>query len=244
MDERIEDVTGGRVEPHSASEADAALVSTLPSLPARLVSVFVSPANLMQQLAEEPKWIGALLVGAFVAGLSMALVPVEMILEVQRQASLDAGLEMPEMPQRALTLMRIVIPVTTVTMTAVMSFVLAGVYTVVFAFILGDEGTYKQYLAVISHAWFIAVLFGLLITPLRISQGDVQLTLNLGNFLFFLPDGYFTNLLRLLDLTQIWASLVIAQGIHAIDPRRSFASAARILLVLLLGVSAIMANFI
>jgi hypothetical protein len=244
MEERIEDATGGRVESHSFTEADAAPASTLPSLPARLAFVFVSPANLMQQLAKEPKWIGALLVGAFVVGLSMALVPVDIILEAQRQAALDAGREMPELPQAALTLMRIVIPATSVIMTAVMSFVFAGVCTVVFAFILGDEGTYKQYLAVISHAWFIAVLFGLLITPLRISQGDVQLTLNLGSFLPFLPDGYFSNLFRLLDLTQIWASLVIAQGIHAIDRRRSFASAAMILLALLVGVSAIMANFI
>jgi hypothetical protein len=151
---------------------------------------------------------------------------------------------MPEMPQAAITAMRIVIPATSAIMTAVMSFVSVGVCTVVFAFILGDEGTYKQYLAVISHAWFIAVLFGLLITPLRIYQGDVELTLNLGSFLPFLSDGYFSNLFRLLDLTQIWASLVIAQGIHAIDRRRSFASAATILLVLLVGVSAIMANFI
>ena len=35
--------------------------SELPSLPARLVSVFFRPGELMEQLAEEPKWIGALI---------------------------------------------------------------------------------------------------------------------------------------------------------------------------------------
>jgi len=219
-------------------------VSELPSLPARLVAVFFSPGRVMQQLAREPKWVGAMLVAAVIVGISMAMIPADVFMEINRQAALERGRDFPEMSERAMQVMSIVIPVTSVITTMIFSFVFAGLYTVIFAFVLGDEGGYRQYLAVVTHAWFIAVLFGLLITPLRISTGDPQLTLNLGSFLVFLPDGYLANFFRLIDLTQIWTALVIAQGVHAIDRRRSFGSAAAILLVFMLALSAVMARFI
>lgn len=215
----------------------------LPGLPARLVAVLFSPGRLMEQLAETPRWVGALLVSAILIGVSMALIPADLFMEVQRQAAMERGVDMPEMPERAIQAMRVVIPVTTVLFSVVLSFVFSGVYTVIFAFVLGDEGRYTQYLAVVAHAWFIAALFGLLVTPLRISTGDPQFTLNLASFFFFLPDGYLLNVLRVLDLTQIWSTLVIAQGAHAIDRRRSFTSAAAILLSILLIFALVVGRF-
>lgn len=216
---------------------------TLPPLPARLVAVLFGPGRLMAQLAERPKWAGALLVSAVVVGVSMTLIPTELFLEAQRQAAMERGVPVPDMPAEAVRWMSVVIPVTTVFSTVIISFVFAGVYTVIFAFILGDEGRYVQYLAAVSHAWFIAALFGLLVTPLRISTGDPQFTLNLASFLFFLPDGYFLNVFRVLDITQIWSTLVIAQGAHAIDARRSFASAATIMIGILVAVALVVARF-
>ena len=217
---------------------------TLPPLPARLVAVFFSPGRLMAQLAERPKWMGAMLVSAIVVGVSMTLIPAELFLEAQRQAAMERGMPAPDMPAEAVRWMSVVIPVTTVLSTVILTFLFAGVYTVIFAFILGDEGRYVQYLAAVSHAWFIAALFGLLVTPLRISTGDPQFTLNLASFLFFLPDGYFLNVFRVLDITQIWSTLVIAQGAHVFDERRSFASAAAIMIGILVAVALIMARFI
>ena len=215
----------------------------LPSLPARLVAVLFSPGRLMEQLAETPRWAAALVVSALLIGLSMALIPADLFMEVQRQAAMERGVDMPEMPERAIQAMRVVIPVTTVIFSMFASFAFSGVYTVIFAFILGDEGRFTQYLAVVAHAWFIAALFGLLVTPLRISTGDPQFTLNLASFFFFLPDGYLLNVLRVMDLTQIWSTLVIAQGAHAIDPRRSFTSAATILLSILLIIALVVGRF-
>lgn len=216
----------------------------LPSLPTRLASVLFSPGRLMSQLAEEPKWLGAMVIIAMVAGMSVAVVPSELFLEAQRQAALERGMDFPVMSDRAIQSMRIIIPVTTLLSTVVFSFVFAGLYTLIFAFILGDEGRYAQYLAVVTHGWFIAVLFGLLVAPLRISTGDPQFTLNLASFLFFLPDGYFLNVFRALDLTHIWSTLVIAQGVHAIDRRRSFTSAASVVVVILVGVALVVARFL
>ena len=223
----------------SASTAEAGL----PSLARRLVSVFLSPGTLTQQLVREPKWGAALLVGACVVTLSVALIPVDVFMEMNRQAMMERGADLPETSEQARNAMRVVIPLGSFIMTLLITGVLAGVYTVVFAFVLGDEGEFRQYLAMVSHAFFIPALFGLLLTPLRISTSDPQLTLNLASFAFFLPDGYFLNVLKALDLTQIWSTLVIAQGAHAIDRRRSFASAAAILLVILTGIALVAGRF-
>lgn len=222
---------------------DASTESTLPPLPRRLLSVFFSPGVLVEQLAREPRWLGALLASAAVIGISVSLIPVEVFMEVNRQAALERGAEFPEMGESAMRAMRVVIPLGAVVSTLIFSMLLAGIYTIVFAFVLGDEGTFRQYLAVLSHAYFIPALFGLLVTPLRISTGDPQFTLNLASFFAFLPDGYLYNVLRVFDLTQIWSTLVIAQGVHAIDRRRSFTSAAVILFVFLTAVALILARF-
>lgn len=215
----------------------------LPSLPMRLAQVFYSPGHLMEALAERPRWVGPLLLSSLLVALSVALVPTEILIEAQRQAALERGGELPRMGEEALRFMRVVIPVTSALAIILFSFVFAGVYTVVFAFVLGDEGRYKQYLAAVTHAWFIAAVLGLLVTPLRIAMEDPQYTLNLASFFFFLPDGYLYNVLRALDLTQIWSTLVIAQGAHAIDARRSFKSAAIICLSVLLIIALVIAAF-
>jgi len=217
--------------------------ASLPSLPVRLAWVFFSPGKLMERLAERPRWLGSLLVSLAAIGLSVALTPPELMMEAQRQAAMERGAEMPEMGREALQAMRFVFPAVSMLSVALFSFLFAGVYTVIFAFLLGDEGRYSQYLAAVTHAWFIAALFGLLVTPLRIATEDPQYTLNLASFFFFLPDGYLYNVFRALDLTQIWSTLVIAQGVHAIDRRRSFRSAAVILLTLLLAVVLVVADF-
>ena len=138
--------------------------------------------------------------------------------------------------------MRFVFPSIAVLSTLVFALIFAGFYTLVFAFILGDDGRFKQYLAVLAHSWFIAALFGLLLTPLRLSPGDPQFTLNVASF-FFLPDGYLLKVFRALDLAQIWSMLVFAQGAHAIDKRRSFGSAAAIALTVMLGITLVAARF-
>jgi hypothetical protein len=97
---------------------------------------------------------------------------------------------------------------------------------------------------VLAHAWFIAAVFALALTPLRISTGNPQFTVNLASFFFFLPEGYLLNVLRALDLSQIWSTLVFAQGAHAIDSRRSFGSAAGVGLTVVLAFALIVANFL
>ncbi|MGW8267311.1 MAG: YIP1 family protein, partial [Longimicrobiales bacterium] len=99
-------------------------------------------------------------------------------------------------------------------------FLLSSVITVFFSFFLGDEGKYKQYLAVVSHALIITAVGSILLLPLRIAQGDPTLTLNVGTFLPFLEEGYAFRVLKLLDLFGLWGYSVMAVGVTKINPRR------------------------
>jgi hypothetical protein len=215
-----------------------------PSLPKRLLMAFISPGKLGEHLSEHPRWVAALLVSTALIVLGTTLIPADVFLEAQRAAILERGGEVPAMPERAMQAMRVVVPVVTALSTGIFTFVFAGLYTVIFAFVLGDQGRYVQYLAVLAHAWFIAAVFALALTPLRISTGNPQFTVNLASFFFFLPEGYLLNVLRALDLSQIWSTLVFAQGAHAIDSRRSFGSAAGVGLTVVLAFALIVANFL
>jgi hypothetical protein len=74
--------------------------------------------------------------------------------------------------------------------------------------------------------------------------GDAQFALSLASFFFFLPGGYWLNVLRSMDLTQIWSTLVVAAGARAIDRRRSFGSAAAILFGIQLVFALVLARFL
>ena len=197
----------------------------------------------MEAVAKNPVWVGALLVGAVLVALQTALIPFDMIMETQRQAALEAGRDMPEIPETFMNIMRYVTPVFGMIGTFLMTVVFAGLYWLIFSFVLGDEGRYRQYLAVGAHALFVPALIGLALVPLKIMTGDAQATLNLGSFLFFLPDGYWSNVFRLMDLTGIWSALIIAQGAHSIDAKRSFGSAAAILIAIVFIVALIFGIF-
>lgn len=234
----------GQTEPtDEAVVAAEAEQSEIPSLPSRLFNVFLSPGKVMEAVAKNPVWVGALLVGAVLVALQTALIPFDMIMETQRQAALEAGRDMPEIPETLMNIMRYVTPVFGMIGTFLMTVVFAGLYWLIFSFVLGDEGRYRQYLAIGAHALFVPALIGLALVPLKIMTGDAQATLNLGSFLFFLPDGYWSNVFRLMDLTGIWSALIIAQGAHSIDAKRSFGSAAAILIAIVFIVALIFGIF-
>ena len=52
------------------------------------------------------------------------------------------------------------------------------------------------------------------------------------------------NFFRVMDLTQIWSMLIVAGGVSAIDSRRTFISAAIVLLGLLAALALVIARFI
>ena len=223
--------------------ADATDLVTIPGIHRRFVDTFFSPSKMNAYLAAEPRWVVALVVSVALMGLQVALIPSEVWESLIREQSLAQGGTPLPMPDWVTDWMGILAAVGAAMTTAIAIPIGAGFLTVIFAFVLGDEGSYRQYLAVTAHSFFIPALVGLLIIPLKIATQDPQLTLNLGSFFFFLPSGYWLGVLTAMDLTQIWSSLVIAQGAHCIDKRRSFRSAVVILLSLMFAMALIVGRF-
>jgi len=221
---------GGAPAPGGAAEPT--VEGDLRSFPVRIGQVFFSPGALMDSLARRPVWAAAVVLGAVLVVAGIVAIPAEVWDAIFRETMLRRGQAMPEGFAAGGTVMRVsTLGFGTLGYFAI-TFLFAGIVTLVFAFVMGDEGRYMQYLAVTGHAWLIPSFVGLLLLPLKILQEDPQLTLNVGTFLYFLPDGYLASVAKMLDLSQAWAWLVIAQGAHAIDPRRSFESAAVALMVL------------
>lgn len=204
-----------------------------PSLPRRLFDAVVSPGKMGRDLAADPRWLGAMLVCAALLALSVALIPWELFAEMSRRMAIQSGRPAPEFTGRLQTAIRVGSIVGSGLSFVVFALIGAGVNTFIFAFVLGDEGRYRQYLAIGVHAAVIPALASLLLAPMRIATGDPQLTINVGTFLPFLPAGYVAGVLQALDLSRVWSALVVARGIHSIDRRRSFGSAARIQLAVM-----------
>ncbi len=230
------------LETDPAVQAGASEVP-LPSFPRRVVDTFVAPGRLGDALRDHPVWVAALLTGMVLAVLQMALIPADVWAAMMREMALQGGAKVPE-GDAMVGITRIFSVGGAAVGYLIFVPLMAGLLAVLFAFILGDEGSFKQYLAVVAHAQIIPTLFGLLTVPLKIVEKDPRATLSLGTFFYFLPDGYWHRVFSMLDLTQLWAWLVVAAGVHAIDSRRSFKSAATLLIVLQVCIALIFAIFI
>jgi len=226
--------------------SEAALVEAhpTPSLARRLLDTFFSPTRMGQAVARDPRWAGALLVALALIALSSALLPVELMMDVQRRAALERGVTMPPPTEQTMRMIRIFSVVGAPITVAIIISLFAALYTFVIVFVFGDQGRYRQYLALTAHAAFIPSLLSLPLVPLRIQTGDPQFGLNLASFLFFLEPGYLLNVFRFMDLTQLWATAVTAWGVHEIDRKRSFGSAFAVLVGFMIAVALVFARFI
>ena len=230
-------------ESNGKERADSIDLVTIPGIHRRFLDTFFSPAKMNAYLVAEPRWVMALVLSVVLVSLQVVLIPPEVWESLMREQSLAQGGPPLPMPDWVTDWVGILSAFGAAMTTAIAIPIGAGFLTAIFAFVLGDEGSYRQYLAVTAHSFFIPALVGFLIVPLKITTQDPQLTLNLGSFFFFLPSGYWLGVLTVMDLTQIWALLVIAQGAHCIDRRRSFRSAVVILLSLMLAMALIIGRF-
>jgi hypothetical protein len=194
--------------------------NTSMSLPTRLLKVFLSPGEVFESIKKEPSWFGALAVGGVLVSLSILLVPAEIWVQTMREQAAQQGREMPAFMASAGPAFRLASVVSAAIFWFIWAFIMAGVVTLVFSFLFGDEGRYSQYLSVVSHSLFIGAVGAVLLVPLKIVQGDPGLTLNVGTFLPFLREGYAFRVLKLLDLFGLWGYAVMALGVTKIDPRR------------------------
>jgi hypothetical protein len=222
--------------------ATESAVAGPPSLPARVVQVFVSPAQLFDRLAERPLWLMTLFLGGLMVVAGIVAVPADVWAEFFRAQMLEAGQPVPEGIEAGGNLFRIFGAIGGVIFWFVWAFAVAGIATVIFAFLLGDDVRFKQVLSATSHSLLIVAIGGLLILPLRIAQRDPQLVLSVGTFFPFL-EGYPAAFLGSLDLFALWAFAVLGLAVSRFDSNRSPGVAITVLLGVFIALMSVLSIF-
>lgn len=214
-------------------------VPTFPSLPVRALQVVVAPIRLFEALRHRPVFWGALLLAALLTALGTAVIPASVWENSIRTQLMAAGQEVPAELGTMLTLTRVMGSIGPVVALPIMAFAGAGLFSLLFLFGMGYEGSYGRILSVTAHALLFLGIAGLLLTPARILSGNLQFTLSIGSLLPFFGDGLVGRFLNLLDLFGLWAAALIGMGAATMDGQRSPASGAlvslgAVLLLLLL----------
>ncbi len=204
---------------------------SLPSLPARIVAVFVSPGRLFEQLRDKPVWGATMLLLVILNVIMMLLLPAELFEEQIRRSVADSGMGEDEIAVAA-TVGRYAGIAMAGVMGAVGSFIIGLVLFFVFSTLLGDNGRFRQYLSVVVHALVISSIGALIQVPLKRNAGDMELVLSLGTFAPFLEEGFLLSFLSAIGLFGIWCAMLMAIGITRIQPTRSWGGAFSLVMAL------------
>lgn len=187
----------------------------------------------------------ALLACSLLALASYLLIPVDLWNEMFREQAIRAGRPAPPANLASSPVVRISGSIVTLVMPALMVALAAGVTTTVFAFFLGDEGRYRQHLAVVAHAFLVPVASAVLLVPLKLVLRDPQATINLSVFAVgFDEESYAFRALRMLDLFVLWGWWLVAIGMTRLDRRRGLGSAVGVTLGLAVGMAMLFAVFV
>lgn len=208
----------------------------------RALATFYEPASVGGELAEHPRWFGAALLGVVFVVASVLLIPGDIWQAMLREQMIASGQTMPEaMGENLGRFMQIWGVLGGGLFWVVWIMLTASIATFLFAFVLGDKGGFRQYLAATAHALLIPAIGSLLLVPLRVAREDPQLTLNLGVFFGGLDDGYLARLLQSMDLFLLWSIVALAIMASRIDTRRSVGSGVGVLATAVLGLLALIA---
>lgn len=212
-----------------------------PGLPLRIALTFTAPGRLGDSLRAHPAWLWPALIGGLLVVGATALIPVEVWGEFFRAQAMQRGGNAAE-GAAAAEMFRIIGIASAAVAWFVILFLVAGIVTFLFGFLLGDEGSYRRYLSSLAHANLIGALGAVLVTPLKIARRDPQLTLSIGTFVEnVLGDGFLYFWLRGMDLFALWSWVVLGILVSRMDARRSAGSAVGILVTLFLAILAIVA---
>ena len=214
-----------------------------PGLLGRYVRVFFAPDLLFQQLRIRPEWTGAWLLGACLVMVGTLFLPPDLLVATMRERILAQGQTVPPALLEQVSRFRYVGAAGAFISWGILLAIFAGLVTLIFAFLLGHEGTYRQYLAVVAHAHLISATSVLLLVPLRIVAEDAQLLLSVGSFAIFLESGYLLRFLSFIDLFGLWVWTLVGLGVARVGRKESWAGGVVTVLMIPVTIAAVLAIF-
>lgn len=195
----------------------------------RLWWVFTSPGKLMAALAEKPRVLFWMIVGAIAMDIKY-IVRLPLFKDMLRSQSLaqaqsgvyeSFGIEMtPEMIEASLP-RSITIGLISIPPSMIIGFLVSALIFFAILKIMSGQGKFKAYLSVVVHANIILVLYTLLVIPISYITGSLHETPALTSLATLLsPDQSGTPLFSLLsaiDVFKIWYYAVLAIGFATVS---------------------------
>lgn len=189
--------------PYQESE-EVSVQAAAPNLIQRVIAVFASPSQLGERLRQNSPWFVTLSIVALVSVVMMLIMPVELIEKAAEAQMAAQGREGP-VPSAAL------LRAFGIGGILVGSFggaaLIAGVLYLIFNVIFGQsDTTYRQHLSAVAHVFWISLLGGLIVFPLQVSKGDLEIRLGLGLLLRDEPSSFLGYFLTNVTIFGLWAA--------------------------------------
>jgi hypothetical protein len=104
----------------------------------------------------------------------------------------------------------------------IMVLVIGGILFAIFNAALGGEASFKQVLAIVTHAGVISTVSAVFSGIINYFRGAVGSVANLGALLPMLPEkSFLASLLGAIDVFLIWWIVVLAMGLAVLYRRRT-----------------------
>jgi hypothetical protein len=224
---------------------------------ARIVGVLTAPRATFENIVAAPRPFGVLFVMALLTGVA-ATVP-----QLMNENLLRAGVEMQtkmaerfgappltaEKFEEAVVRARRWAPlgiVGAIVWLTFMTLLFTALYWVVFNAILGGTASFKQVLAINSHAHVTTALGAIAAAPIQYAQSSMTLAgpFTLGPLVSFLPDGNAVkSLLASTSVFLVWSIVVTAIGLAVLYRRKARNIAIGLIVAYLLIASTLISVF-
>ncbi len=179
---------------------------SLPNLIQRIMLVFSSPAKLGEILRVRSPWFWTLAVIAIISLITFLTLPEDFLVQLFTQ-----GRQVEEGQLMAPSTMRAISIGSAVVMTFVGAAITAGVLYLFFSVFFGQtEGTFKQQLSAVAHAWWILTIGNMLQYGLQLAKGDATLRFGLGLMLPEEPSSFLGFLLNNITIFGLWTTVALA----------------------------------
>ena len=209
-----------------------------PSLPRRILDVFLSPVSLFSRFGPRAPWVDVMLITVVASAVLMALIPDAVWIGTFREQMANNPNVARMDPESMVGVQRVSAIVMTLVAPWIMLLVQGGILFGIFTMLMGGEAKFRQYLAVGAHAGLIGLVGQIVALPLILAQENVQAGITLGALV---PDGegFLPAFLGALNVFLVWQVVVLALGVTAINRRRSPLAAIEILLGIYLLVAVV-----
>ena len=200
----------------------------------RVVGVIFSPRVTYQAIARRPAVAGALLVVILLGGgVTYWLMGSEsgrqMMTAIAEQQLRDAEAQgqtiSPETRKAQLMIMQYIGiggAVAQLVFTPGMIAVIAAVLMAVMNALSGAKASFRQLFAIVTHAWIIPGLTGLVTTPLMLAKQELSSPSTVGALLPMLPDDSFPKyFLGAIDFVWLWFLANLAIGVAVLYKQKT-----------------------